>query len=64
MLIVALVIAVPLLALVLAALVRDVRDDGYAHRADRRSAGVAGDDGLPSVGTPAPTLQHHFHGVR
>ena len=54
--IVALVIVVPLLALVLAALVRDVRDDGYAHRADRRSTG-AGDDQVPFVGIPSPTLR-------
>lgn len=56
MFIVALVIAVPLLALVLAALVRDVRDDGYAHRADRRSAGLGGDQ-IPFVGTASPVLR-------
>ena len=57
MLIVALVIAVPLLALVIAALVRDVRDDGYAHRADRRSAGLLGDDTPSDTSAPAP--QYH-----
>lgn len=60
MFIVALVIAVPLLALVLAVLVRDVRDDGYGHRSDRRSAGVIGADHLPSVGTPAPAMQYRL----
>lgn len=60
MLIVALVIAVPLLALVLAVLVRDVRDDGYGLRADRRSAGVVGSDRLPPVGTSAPAVQYRL----
>lgn len=60
MLIVALVIAVPLLALVLAVLVRDVRDDGYGLRADRRSTGLVGSDHMPSVGTPAPAVQYRL----
>lgn len=64
MFIVALVIAVPLLALVLAVLVRDVRDDGYGLRADRRSAGVVGDDHLPSVSTPASVMQYRASVMR
>ncbi len=37
MFIIALVIALPILAVIVAALVHDVRDDGYSHRANRRS---------------------------
>ncbi len=57
MLIIALVIALPILAVIIAALVHDVRDDGSARRTERRERGgltpvghMPMDDG--SYGTP------------
>lgn len=58
MFIVALVIAVPLLALALAVLVRDVRDDGYGHRASGRSGGFTGPDDLPSFGPSSAAARY------